>query len=74
MHAKCDSPQPGQVQQVLDEPVESLGLGTHRRPGARDILLRNDTIGKRLGIALDRGERRAELVRDRQQELALASL
>ena len=35
---------------------------------------RHDVVGQRLGVAGDRGERGAQVVRDRQQELALPSL
>ena len=67
--------QPGQRQQVADQPVQVLGLGEHRPAGALATVVRADhPVGERLGVPADRGQRGAQLVRDRQQELALPAL
>ena len=59
----------GQVEQVAHQPFESPGLGqddARRLPGVG-----RGAVGDGLGVAPDRGQRRAQVVRHRQQELAL---
>ena len=41
---------------------------------SRDVRRRHDPVGQRLGVALDRRQRGPQLVRDREQELALPAL
>ncbi len=49
-----------QIEQVPDEPIEAPGLREDDRPGSGGVA--RGAIGERLGIALDAGERRAQVV------------
>ena len=69
-----DGPEPGEVEQVGHEPVEVVGLGADHPGHGRDVLGRHDAVGQGLGVALDGGQRRAQLVGDGQEELALPAL
>ena len=64
-----------EVEHVPDEPLEPRRLVRHdveRR--ADELRVVHEPVTERVDVALDRGERRAELVGDRHQELALALL
>ena len=61
----------GQVEQVADEPLEPLRLLDDDRRRLRD---RHHAVEERLAVAADRGQRRLELVADREQERALGVL
>ncbi len=60
--------EPGQVEQVLDQPLEAAGLGADDGGGRLGVV--GGAVEHGVGVAADRGERRAQLVGDRQQELA----
>ena len=62
-------PQPRQVQQVVHEPVEPASLGLDRP--ARGRRVRRGAVGQCLRPAADRGQRRAQVVGHRQQEVPL---
>ena len=65
--------EPGQVEEVLDDDVQAIGVGRdvrdHRRP---DVLVEVVAAGlEEPGVAEDRRDRRPELVRDEAEELVL---
>ena len=64
----------GEVEQVGDQPVQPLRLAEHDLADLRGLLGGDDAVGERLGVPGDRGQRRAQVVRHRQQELALPRL
>lgn len=68
------SVQAGQIEQILDEPVQARGLGPDDPSDLGHALRRDDAIGERLGIPGDGRERSAQVVRDGQEELALPGL
>ena len=57
-----------EVEQLGDEAAEALDLGEHRRDGLRVGGL--DAVGDVLELGLQRGDRRAQLVRDVGDEVA----
>ena len=67
--------EPGEVEQVGDEAFEAAGLATRsrRRRGSRGVGAVDGAVGDRLGVAVDRRERRAQVVRDAEQERALVA-
>ena len=73
-HAGPVRAEPGQVEQVADEPLEPLGLGEDDTSHPSRLLGRHDTAREGLGVAADAGQGRAEVVRHRQEEVALAPL
>ena len=67
--------QPGQVEQVADQPVQPLApRPASTAPVRATSSRRDDPVGERLGVAAHGGQRGAQLVRHRQQELPLAPL
>ena len=61
-----------EVEQVADQALQAAGLGEHDVERRLLLLLAlDDTVRDRLHVALDGGERRAQLVRDAHQEVAL---
>ena len=61
--------EPGEVEQVGDEPFEAARFGgDHPRGAARSAVDSMTPSAIASGVALDRGERRAEIVRDAQEE------
>ena len=64
--------EPGQVEQIVDDPLEPLRLDADHVHGllARRRRRREVGQGQRLGVAADRGQRRAQLVRHVGQQLA----
>ena len=64
------------AEQRLDEPVEPLGLARDVADERRAVLLAEARVlaQQRLGEAVDRGQRRAQLVRDGGHEVALELL
>ena len=63
--------QPRQVEQVADEPVEPAHLLVHRGQRALQVVRADHALGERLDVAGDGGERRAQLVGDAHEEVAL---
>ena len=64
-----------QVEHVADEPLEPDRLaGDDVERGPLELGVVEQPVADRVDVALDRGQRRAELVRDRHQELPLALL
>ena len=63
--------QPREVEQVADQALQPVRLALDHLAGA---LRRDDAVGEPLGVAADRGERRLQLVTDREQERALGVL
>ena len=61
--------QPGQVEQVLHQSLEAAGLGADHGGGRRRVV--GGPVDHRVGVAADRGERRAQFVGDGEEELAL---
>ena len=59
----------GEVEQVLDEALEPPGLAADDGGGRMRVV--GGPVEHGLGVAADRGERGAQLVGDRHQELAL---
>jgi|GEM_PF-7062432 len=74
LHRKVGRLEPGQGEQVGDETFEVAGLGKHRLAGPLRAIGADDSVGKCLGVSLERGQRRTQLMRDGQQEVALPSL
>src|SRR4026208_761649 len=69
------SPMAGEVEAVADEPGEPLGLGPdHAQRGLLRLLVVCDALAQCLDVAADRGQRRAALVRDDPEEVALSAL
>ncbi len=64
----------GEIEQVADQAFEALRLAQHHAADMRGLVRRHDVVGQRLGVAGDRGERGAQVVGHRQQELALSTL
>ncbi len=61
-----------EVEDVADEPLEPLRLGLHRRERhVAQLGILDDALEQRRDVAADRGQRRAQLVRDAHQEVAL---
>ena len=60
---------PREVEQVADEPLEPPRLEEDR---PRSLVGAERALAEALGVAADRGERRLQLVADREQEVALA--
>ena len=64
--------QTGEVEQVADQPLQAPGLREHDLERRLALVLAvDDAVGDRLDVALDGGQRRAQLVRDAHQEVAL---
>ena len=64
-----------QVEHVADEPLEPDRLaGDDVERGALELRIVEQPVADRVDVALDRRQRRAQLVRDRHQELPLALL
>ena len=61
----------GQVEQVADEPVEPAHLLVHGLQRLVELVGADDALGDGLDVAGDGGERRAQLVGDAHQEVAL---
>ena len=62
----------GEVEQVADQPLQAAGLREHDLERRLALVLAVDhAVGDRLDVALDGGQRRAQLVRDAHQEVAL---
>ena len=72
MDAEVGAVHAREIEQVADEPLEPRGLADD---GGRDVLGFQRTVLQRLRVAANGGERRLELVADREQErlLRLAS-
>ena len=51
VQAKGDRAESGEVEEVLDEAIESFGFGAHRRTGPCDILRSYDSVGEGLSVA-----------------------
>ena len=68
MDGEVGAVHPGEVEQVADESPEPLGLGGDR---LRRLLGADRPVAQRLRVAGDRGQRRLQLVADREQERAL---
>ena len=66
--------EPREGEQVRHEAVDALGLGDEHLAGGTDVLGSDRSLGKGLRVSAQGGERRADLVGHREQELALASL
>ena len=65
----------GQVEDVVDEPAEPLRFVRHDRERLLGGLgVGDDALPQRGDVAADRGQRRAQLVRDGHQEVALELL
>ena len=63
------------VEHVSDEPLEPNSLSRdHVERGRAQRRVVHDTLAKRLDVPADRGQRRAQLVRDGHQEVALELL
>ena len=61
-----------EVEQVADQALQAPGLGEHDlERGVLLLLALDHAVGDRLHVALDRRQRRAQLVRDAHQEVAL---
>ena len=58
----------------VDQAVEPFRLGEHGLAGPGRAVGADHAVGQRLGVPPDGGQRGAQLVRDRQQELALPAL
>ena len=68
--------EPGDVEQVVDDASEPLGLGRDVARGSRAAPSSGEVhvlAQQRLGEAVDRGQRRAQLVRDGRDEVGAAS-
>ena len=68
--------EPRQVEEVAHEPFEAARFGADHRRGALarvGVGVVEGAVGERLRVAADRRERRAQVVRDREQERALAA-
>ena len=63
--------QPGEVEEVADQPLEPMRLALDHLAGA---VGRDDAVGEPLGVAADRGQRRLQLVADGEEEGALGIL
>ena len=63
--------QPREVEQVADEPLEAPRLPLDHEPRRRGL---EHAVLERLRVAADRGQRRLQLVADREQEGALGVL
>ena len=64
--------EPGEVEQVGDEAFEPAGLRRDHVGGAdAGVLALDGAVGDRLGVAADRRQRRAQVVRHAEQERAL---
>ena len=62
----------GEVEQVADQPLQAPGLGEHDLERRLLLVLAVDhAVRDRLHVPLDRRQRRAQLVRDAHQEVAL---
>ena len=62
----------GEVEQVADQPLEPRRLGRDHRVGRLALgLALDDAVGERPDVPLDRGQRRAQLVRDAHQEVGV---
>ena len=70
-HVERAAAQPGEVEEVADQPLEPVCLALDHLTGA---LGRDDAVGEPLGVAADRGQRRLQLVADGEQEGALGVL
>ena len=66
--------EPGEIQQISNEAGQAMRLIQHDRPDPRRFVRRNDAICERLGVAVDRRQRRTQVVGHRHQELPLPSL
>ncbi len=64
--------EPGEVEKVTDQAFEPARLSEDHLARGRRVARR--AVGDRLCVAADRGERRAQVVRDGQQELLLEAL
>ena len=62
------------VQQLVDEPCLALGVVEDRLAGGRPSRLRQDARAEHVGPSENRVERRAQLVRDRCEELVLQAV
>ena len=61
-----------EVEQVADQALQAAGLGEHDLERRLLLVLAlDDAVRDRLHVALDGGQRRAQLVRDAHQEVAL---
>ena len=64
-----------EVEHVADEPLEPHRLGgDHVERGRAQRRVVDDSLAERLDVPADRGQRRAQLVRDGHQEVALELL
>ena len=61
-----------EVEDVADEPLEARRLG--RDHVERRALVTHEPLAQRLDVTADRGQRGAQLVRDRHEEVPLALL
>ena len=66
--------EPRELEQVGGEALEAGRLGDEHAADLRRPLGRDEPVGERLAVPAERRQRRAELVRDGQQELPLPSL
>ena len=65
--------QSGEVEKVVDESVQTTRLVTDGRTNARQFFGVEDVVVKSFRVTPDRREWRSQFVRDRQQELPLAT-
>ena len=63
--------EPGQVEQVADQPVEPAHLLVHGLERLVELVGADHALGHGLDVARDRGERRPQLMGDAHQEVAL---
>ena len=68
-HRELVAVHPREVEQVVDEAFEPAGLD---EDDPRRLLSRERSLREPLGVAADRGQRRLQLMADREQEGALA--
>ena len=66
--------EPSQIEQVADHPFQTCRFGLHHRAHLCHRVGRHDVVGEGLGVASQRGEGGAQVVRHRQQELPLSGL
>src|SRR5581483_9152213 len=69
--AEVGAVHPGEVEEILDEPLEPPRLGGDRRSRLARV---DDSVLDRLRVATNRGERRLQLVADREEEVPLRLL
>ena len=64
-----------EIEHVPDQPLETLGLrGDHDQRGVSHLLIGDHALAQRLDVTANGRQRRAQLMRDRHQEVALELL